>query len=113
MRGLGLEKHRFAPELNRLTYKGVTFKAAGCTTIKEAYEKLFSHCPFRLYATIQTVYDAPQFKHLERKYSGRISHRKDALRFAKELRLLNQGGETLAGYLPPLKTKITIRMVGA
>lgn len=34
--------HRYAPELNTLIRRGVEFRAAGCTTIKQARAKLFS-----------------------------------------------------------------------
>lgn len=34
--------HRYAPELNTLVRRGVEFRCAGCTTIKQARAKLFA-----------------------------------------------------------------------
>ena len=49
-----LEKHTYAPELNRLVLEnGVSFKAPQCKTIKEARSKLFKPVQFVRYIKVR------------------------------------------------------------
>lgn len=105
-----LETHKFAPELNTLHLKnGVSIRVSGCTSIKQAREKLFKPRSLTLCATVKKVYEHPSFKWLESEYSGRVPSRKAALTFAKNLREQNKGGVLVDGsILPPLKTNVRI-----
>lgn len=81
-----LERHRYAPELNRahILRHGkvvVEMPAPGCTSIREARAKLFPRlaAPTRV-GYYQSHYPEP-LKGLERQYAGRIASYANGLAF--------------------------------
>lgn len=90
-----LERHRFAPEMTTLYRRvhdhWIVLAKAGSSMGKKAFKTIRefreNNGPVKacIVADISTHYP-PELKWLERKHSGRVNSRKDALRFAAELR---------------------------
>lgn len=110
-----LEKHTCAPEMNRvyrLTKQGAQV-LIGKAGIRNGFHSTFlSLKEFReqnaqlkpgIVAVIKTHYPDPEHKCLERTYSGRVSHRADALAFARERK---------QGLLPSGTLSVKTRLIG-
>lgn len=95
-----LERHLYAPELNKVYIRGVAIPAPGVTLVSE-YRKRNAPRPLFIQATVSTKYDDPGKKWLQRTYSGAVSTRAEALAFARDLRTkLAEGGRVV------VKTKL-------
>lgn len=105
--------HRYAPELNRaLLAGGGALPIPGITTIREARARLFPKPAPGIWAEVTTHYDEARFKGLERRHTGRVASRTEALRFARDLKAKNPGGALVDGTsLPPLKVSVRTRLV--
>ena len=72
---IGLEVHRYAPELNKLHLRNrQTLSAPGITTIKEAKARLFGRWQPGHEVTITVSH--PDYVNLSRLYRGRLASRK-------------------------------------
>lgn len=102
-----LEICQYAPEMNRLYLKnGISFKAPGCTTIRDARRTLFPKPWPGLACWIYSEYDDPQYQWLNKLVAcGQIPNRLFALRTGKDHQ--QQGGPLLDGRtLPPNRIRI-------
>lgn len=110
-----LEVHKYAPELNKVHMKnGAVFKAPGCKTV--AQWRITTRAPQRpcIMAQLQTHYDAPEHKWLEKKRTGIVTSRLEAVQLAQLYRMNNRGGKLIDGsYLPPVKVTIKTWIVGS
>lgn len=110
-----LEVHKYAPELNRVHMKnGAVFKAPGCTSVAEW--RAATRAPQKLctFAVVQTHYDAPENKWLEKKYTGIVFTRLQAVDMARRLRRYNPGSVLSDGrVLPPVKVTVKTWIVGS
>lgn len=111
---IGIDRHVYAPELNKIfiqTKSGiVSFSCPNCTTTKEARDLLFPK-PFKgLHCRIDSYYNEKRFKSLDRKAVARgfVATRLQALRYSKQFQ--QTGGELLNGdTLPPNNLKLTFK----
>ena len=98
----GFEKHRYAPELNRVHLKnGVVLKAPGTASVKEYREKIRGKAQeFMIMAEVKTVYPEPH-KWLERTKVGSVSNRKEAIAFRGQVQgqLAPDGKATLRTWI--------------
>jgi hypothetical protein len=103
-----LERHAFAPELNRIHFEnGASMKTPCCTSIKEVKNKYFKPYKIKLYCLIESTYSDSEYQSLNKVVaSGRTESRKKALDFSKKFK--QTGGTLLDGStLPPNKLKFT------
>lgn len=90
-----LERHAYAPELNKLHLEnGVVLPCPNANTIREARQKLFKPKSNCLLCVVTSTYTDKKFKHLDRVVaSGRVKSRLQAYKFAKKYK--QKGGELL------------------
>lgn len=106
-----LEKHTYAPELNRAYLRGVRISAPGCLTIGDV-RKLFEPVRKGIYCIVTSTYEG-KYSKLNRKYSGYVNSRKEGLEFGRILRAKNPGAVLLNGdILPPANVKVRFRVIG-
>lgn len=87
-----LERHSYAPELNKVYIRGVAIPAPGITLVAD-YRKRNKPVKAFIQAVVSTKYDNPAYKWLQRTYSGAVANRAEALAFAREVRTkLAEGG---------------------
>lgn len=88
-----LERHRYAPELNRLyVYTGndphnpLPLRVPQAASIPEARKhlRLTPATPVIL-ATVSTHYEDPALQWLNRSYTGTVTSRSEALRYARDV----------------------------
>lgn len=111
---LALERHAFAPELNRAHVFGPSGRVVavlpcpGCQSIKAARAALFRPVVPGLSATVRVERPAP-WAGLNRVYGGRVQTRADALRFARNLAAGRHAGGVLAdgSTLPPAAFRLS------
>lgn len=107
-----LERHRYAPELNRLHVRGAVLRAPGAQSIRDARALLFRPVAPGIWAEIRKTYPAP-WSSLSRTYAGRVATRADAIAFARRIRDQNRGGPLLDGStLPAPAVTVRTRLVG-
>ena len=101
MKILGLERHAYAPELNKLHLKnGVTIPAPYCTSVSDARKKLFPQKVKTLCCVVRSVYPEEWESLNKIVASGRTKSRLHAYKFAKKYQ--EKGGVLLSGEsLPP------------
>lgn len=77
-----LERHAYAPELNKvhLLRASKPLSAAGCRTIADARQKLFPEPEPRIVAKITVRYPG-ELSWLNRTFCGRVKSRAEALQF--------------------------------
>lgn len=91
-----VEHHAYAPELNKLfrlvgdnavliARAGSSVGVQAFSSLKEFREKNRRSVPY-VRATVSTHYTNPEYKSLERTYSGRVDKRADALTFARRVK---------------------------
>lgn len=128
---IALEKHTFAPELNKIyltngrgvftRYRPSKPMGGFINSIKDIRKKYFQPIakPF-LFVVITKTFPR-KYDHLNRNISGRIEHRRDALKWIREDKDKNCYGEYVdmshteyveSYTMPTPKFKIKIRMVG-
>lgn len=96
-----LERHAYAPELNKLHLEnGIVIPCPNITSIKEARQKLFKPKSNCLLCVVTSYYSDKKYKHLNKVVaSGRVNTWLDAYRFAKKYK--QKGGELLNGETLP------------
>lgn len=96
-----LERHIYAPELNKLHLEnGIVIPCPNANTIREARQDLFPKRYNSLLCVVTSTYTNKKYKHLDRLVaSGRVKTRLDAYRFAKKYK--QKGGELLNGETLP------------
>lgn len=84
---IALERHAFAPELNKihLLRTGATLPAPGCRSIQQARTEVFPEPEPRIVARIEVRYP-PELAWLNRTFCGRVSSRAEALHFLRNER---------------------------
>lgn len=107
--------HRYAPELNTLIRRGVGFRCAGCTTIKQARAKLFAPSPSGRYVKVVWTYPE-RFLVGSQSRQGLIPLGENAYRQVKQLKekLCYPRTEPLLNgeYLPFPDFKVTTKLIG-
>ncbi len=99
-----LERHAYAPELNKvhLLRTGKTLPAPGCRTIEQARQEVFPEPEPRIVAKIEVRYPE-NYAWLNRTFAGRVASRAQALDFyraeRKRLSVEHGGTITLKTYL--------------
>jgi hypothetical protein len=88
---LAIERHRFAPELNKVFFlnkQGEVIArrhAPGVTCIRQWREKFKPATPTRI-AIVTSQYAEPSLRWLDKKRTGRINSLSDALQAKREMR---------------------------
>lgn len=80
-----LERHLFAPELNKAHINGAVLPAPGCESIQEVRKKSFPTTIPRIVATVKKRYPG-QLAWLDRTHTGIVNSRSEAVAFARKLR---------------------------
>lgn len=104
-----LERHAYAPELNRLHLtNGLTVPVPGCTTIAQARKAAWPRPSPGIVATITFTREGRTVQ----TYGGYILARASALLFARDLaKTRHAGGRLLDGTdLPPATYRVTTRL---
>lgn len=80
-----LERHAYAPELNKvhLLRTGKTMPAPGCRSIEQARQELFPEPEPRIVAKIEVRYPG-ELSWLNRTFCGRVADRSQALKFYRD-----------------------------
>ena len=101
-----LERHTYAPELNKahILRKGrvvAALPAPGVTSIKEARAKLFPRIPAPVRVASYASHYPEPLKWLERQYAGKVASYENALTFlrAQRAKLTPEGRATLTTRL--------------
>ena len=108
---LGLQKHKYEPELNELVFiNSARIRVPNIETTKDARKKLLSpvKCSISRYAKIEVKYPS-DFSYCNKTYKGTLSNTKELHRFLKILKskheidtsklLYNESG--LTGIIKP------------
>lgn len=109
-RGLKLERHIYAPELNKLFYKGICFKVPGALGIKSAIDKVGIKKPeFKKHCKI-TVRYCEEYKRLNCVKSGTFANYAELKIMIKKLKEYHKGGKLLNGdTLPAPRISVKIQ----
>ena len=107
MKNIAIERHAYAPELNKVHFKkGGTISAPNISSIKEARKKLLKKPRTGLYAVAHSVYADKKWDSLNRVVaSGFCKSRVEAYKFTRQFK--EKGGVLLNGdTLPPNKISL-------
>lgn len=113
-----LERHAYAPELNRLHAFGGVYAAPHCLTIKDAMRLIFGKGQKVARGILATVtferFDESGACRFHKVYSGFVASRKDALAFARNLAATRHAGGVLfdGSILPPATYRIQFKLKG-
>lgn len=98
---LKLERHRYAPELNKLYYKGVCFRVPGASSINQALDYLkFRKAEFIKHCKITVKYP-DEFRNLNTVKGGTFKTYNELLTFLRNLKKRHKGGVLLDGSILP------------
>lgn len=87
MQAFKLERHAYAPEMNKVIFvSGGTISAPGITSIKEAKDKLFKPVNPGKVACVQVSHSNPLHRSCDKFYQGRIHSLQHLKRFIDQLR---------------------------